>query len=486
MRALLFYPDNLVEGTVLPPYSLLYLAKALIKKGHNVTIIDGRFENKEIIEDEISRSDIFAVSAGMNLQFATALPFAKVAKDHGVPVLFGGVFSTLNYETLLKYPNIDGICLGEGEIAIVEAIETGVRQASNVAYLNGGLHKNPKAPFVKLDDYAPLPWELVDVQKYVTRYKDMNLFYYTTSRGCPHRCEYCYQESFWDRKWRALSYEKVKEEIDTISDSVDIDGFYFFDDNFLVNRKRAEKITQHLHGKALKWSCMTRASYLDTALVNHIKESGCFKLNIGAESGSQDTLDRMKKDINTEDTHKAARLIGGAGLNSEFYFMIGYRGESFEDVMRTVEVADEVERLCNAETFIRVALPFKGTRYFESAKESGFRRGEDLVSMCTEDWGRRPPTLPWFSAEENRIVKTIATLSEIRFMKKKFLENMPLWERLYINAIYPLLDLRWKRRAWKHIYELIPYEFYEGIEESRRLRDSLKIVGGMQGCLSLI
>jgi radical SAM superfamily enzyme YgiQ (UPF0313 family) len=480
MRALLFYPDNMVKGTVLPPYSLLYLAKSLQMGGHDAKIIDARFEDKKTIENEIAKSDLLAVSADMNFQFATALPFAKIAKDSEVPVIFGGVFATLNHEALLKYPNVDGICLGEGEVAVVEALEKGISQACNVAHLNGGIVRNPPAPFVKLDEYAPLPWELVNMQKYVTKYKDMSLFYYTTSRGCPHRCEYCYQGNFWNRTWRGLSAEKVKEEIDFISTSVDIDGVYLFDDNFLVDRKRAEEIINYFEKKGLVWSCMTRAKYLDESLVERMRGTGCFKLNIGAESGSQDTLDRMKKDILTADVLNAARLIGEAGINSEFYFMIGYRGESMSDVMKTVDMVDEVERLSNAETFIRVALPFRGTKYFESASEEGFERGDDLLSMCAEDWGRRPPNLPWLSPEENHIVKNIAVLSEIRFMKKKFFDNMPLLERLYISAIYPLLEFRWRKRAWKNVYELAPYELYGSIKESQRLKDSLKIVGGVE------
>jgi radical SAM superfamily enzyme YgiQ (UPF0313 family) len=476
----------MVKGTVLPPYSLLYLARALLKKGHEPVIMDGRFEGKAAIEREISNSDILAVSAGMNMQFVTALPYLQCAREKGVPVLLGGVFATLNHEALLQYPSIDGICLGEGEVAVVEAVEKGIRRASNVAYLNGGIQRNPVAPFINLDDYSPLPWDLVQVEKYVTDYKDMKLFYYTTSRGCPHRCDYCYQGFFWNRKWRPLSLLKVKEELDNISGSVDIEGFYFFDDNFMVDRKRAEGITRYLHGKGLGWSCMTRANYLTRDLVGHMRETGCFKVNIGAESGSQDTLKRMKKDIKTEDTLKAARLIGEAGLSSEFYFMIGYQGETMGDIMKTVELADEVERLSGAETFIRVALPFKGTPYFESAREAGFERGDDLISMGTEDWGRRPPHLPWLSEEENMIVKNIATLSEIRFMKKKFLGNMPLWERVYIRVVYPFLELRWKRRAWKNLYELIPYEFYERIGESRRLKDLLKIERGVGRCPSSI
>jgi radical SAM superfamily enzyme YgiQ (UPF0313 family) len=481
MRALLFYPDNMVKGTVLPPYSLLYLAKSLQMSGHEAKIIDARFEDKNKVEHEISNFDILTVSAGMNFQFATALPFAKIAKEHDVPVLFGGVFATLNYESLLKYPNVDGVCLGEGEIAVVDAIEKGIENASNVAHLNGSIVRNPTAPFVELDDYSPLPWELVEMENYVTKYRDMNLFYYTTSRGCPHRCDYCYQQSFWERKWRCLSQEKVKEDIDFISSSVDVDGICLFDDNFLVDRKRAWEIISYFEKKDLKWSCMTRAKYLDGALVKHIKESGCFKVNIGAESGSQATLDRMKKDIDTDDILNAARLIGDAGINSEFYFMIGYQGESMEDITKTVEMTEAVESLSNAETFIRVALPFKGTKYFESASEEGFERGDDLVSMCAEDWGRRPPALPWLTSEENRAVKNIATLSEIRFMKKKFLENMPLWERFYINAVYPLLEYRWKKRIWGgNVYELAPYEFYECYKESKMLRDSLKVVEGME------
>lgn len=479
MRVLLLYPDNRVKGTTLPPYSLLYLASALIKSGHHPVVVDARFEERDAIEAEISSTDLLAVSAGMNLQFATALPFARAAKEYGVHVLFGGVFSSLNHEFLLRYGDIDGVCIGEGEVAVVEALERGIKKARNVAYMDREVERNPSAPPINPDEYIPLPWELVEMERYVSRYRGMRLFHYTSSRGCPHRCDYCYQSSFWKRSWRGLSVESFKEEVELISSSLDIDGLYFFDDNFLVKRRRAEKITRYLESRGLMWSCMTRANYLGRSLIKHMKSTGCFKLNIGVESGSQATLDRMKKDIRREDTLKAARLIGEAGLNSEFYFMIGYLGESMEDVMKTVEMADEVERLCGAETFIRVALPFKGTGYYSSAREEGFERGKDLLSLCTEDWGRRPPALPWFTGEENEVIKNIATLSEIRFMRKKFLDNMPLWERLYIKMVYPLLELRWRRRIWKSIYELAPYEFYKSMEESRNLKQLLEVSGGV-------
>ncbi|MDY6966332.1 MAG: radical SAM protein [Halobacteriota archaeon] len=478
MKAVLYYPKNFVKATYVPPYSLLYPAKALLDNGHEVVIIDARFDGDKRVDSELSDADILGVSAGMNLQYATSLSTLSRAKEYGCRVLLGGVFATLNREFLLKNPDVDFIIRGESLKKIGEVISEDCRKVSDVSYLcDDKIVDNPASDGpVDLDHFMPLPWDLIKPDRYVHNYKGMRSYYHTTSRGCPHRCVYCYQKSFWKRKWRGITPEKVFEDIDALSEMVDFDALYLFDDNFMANRRRAYDIMDGFFERDLKWGCLTRADYINEEFVSKMKDKGCYKVCIGAESGSQRTLERMNKDIKVEDTKHAAELIGKNDLYSEFFFMIGYLGESMEDVSKTVDLADYVEEMCNAETFIRVTLPFFGTEYYDMAFDAGFRRGEDLKSLCREDWTNNSPELPWFTPSENQKLRSIAYMSEMAFLKKKSLNELPIWKQIFLRSLGPIIDFRWKHRIWNYPIEILPYQSLSYYSERKILNE---VIGGV-------
>ncbi|MDY6930634.1 MAG: radical SAM protein [Halobacteriota archaeon] len=476
MKVLLYYPENFVKATYVPPYSLMYPAKALLEDGHEVVLIDARFDEDKRVDSELKDSDILGVSAGMNLQYATSLNTLRKAKEYGCKVVLGGVFATLNREFILRNPDVDFIIRGESLKTIGEAVSKDYKRARDVSYISSkGLVDNPSSDRpVDLDMYMPLPWNLIEPERYVHDYKGMRLYYYTTSRGCPHRCVYCYQKSFWKRKWRGISPGKVLEDIDMLSEMADFDALYLFDDNFMASRSRAYDIVDGFFERGLKWGCLTRADYINEEFVGTMKDKGCYKVCIGAESGSQMTLDRMNKDIKVEDTKRAAELIGRFKLYSEFFFMIGYLGESMEDVSKTVDLADYVEGACNAETFIRVTLPFYGTEYYDMAFDAGFKRGEGLDSICREDWTNNSPELPWFSPSENRKLRCIASLSEMTFLRKKSLSELPMGKQVLLRALGPIIDYRWKHRIWDHPIEIIPYQMLSYYSERKTIKEALE------------
>lgn len=478
MKAVLYYPKNFVDGTRVPPFSCLYPAKALQQEGHEVALIDARFGEKTL-DSKLSDADLFGVSAGMSLQYGTALAAMKKAKEYGCKVVLGGVFASLNRKFVLRNPHVDCVVRGEAEKIITKLIDAEHEGAPGVSYAsNGNVIDNPSENgLVDLNRYLPLPWDLIDPKRYVHEYKGMKLYYHATSRGCPHRCEYCYQKSFWERRWRGIKPDAFFEEIDALSKIVDFDALYLFDDNFMVDRKRGYRMIDELYSRGIKWSCMSRANYLNKELVEDMKTKGCYKVCIGAESGSQRTLDLMKKDIQVNDIVNAANLLRESGLYSEFFFMIGYLGETLDNISKTVDLADYVEKTCGAETFIRVTLPFYGTSYYDQATESGFRRGDSLNAICGENWTSHSPRLPWFNPRENSKIKCIAALSEMRFARKKLISELPLWEKIFLSMLGPVMDYRWNHRFWELPLEFAPYQMISHYREKRALRKALDEVG---------
>jgi len=201
-------------------------------------------------------------------------------------------------------------------------------------------------------------------------------------------------------------------------------------------------------------------------------ENGCYKLCIGAESGSQRILDLMNKRLKVEDIMRAAMLLQKYKLNSEFYFMIGYAGEIFDDINKTLDLMNFVEATCNAETFLRVAIPFYNTDYYKRAKKFGFRL-RSFREECLALWDINPPHLPWFSERENLLLKNIATLSLMRYKKRNYLKDMKFGEKLFFKMVDPLLEFHWRKRSWPFPIELQIYRWLRNSKHRSMLEKEL-------------
>jgi|GEM_PF-4424007 len=461
MKAVLLYPENHIKTCNAPPYSLLAPAKAILDAGHDATLIDARF-NDDIkkLDSELSDADLLCVSAMTNSQYVTSFEAMRKASEYGCKVALTGVFATFNREILLNSYIMDFIIRGEASKALAEVMSEDYRKVPGASYfVHEEIVDNPPTDNSgDFDRLIPLPWHLIKPERYVEDYKGMKLYRYTTSGGCPNKCAYCYQKSFWTKGWMCPPQEKVLEDIDALTDTVNLDAIYLSDDNFMAKRERAFDIIDGLYDRDIKWSCMTRADNIDREFVEKMAHKGCYKICVYSESGSQKTLDSMKADFDVIDSARAAMLLGMYGIESEFYFMIGYLGETMDDVLETIELKEHVERICDADTHIRVTLPLYGTEYYNQAYDAGFRRKNDIVSMCVEDKQSNIPELPWFTPEDNRKLRYISILSELSYLNKRSPPELPILQQLILRSLAPAIGYRLKHRMWSHPIEIAPLQ----------------------------
>jgi len=484
-KVVLYYPQNFAVTRIVP-YSLLYLAKALLKNEYSVKIIDANIEKEPLkkLKDECKNASLVGISAGMDFQVAMALPASKIAKGASCTVVWGGVYSTFNAHTLVNLPFVDCIVKGEGEKSMVSILEVGITEAPNIIYKRDGeILSNTISNFIDLNEYSPLPFDLIDIRKYVTTYKNLKVIHFTSSRGCPYNCEFCYQPSMWQRKWRALSPENALLEIDALIEMTKATGVYFLDDNFLVDRDRARRIIEGLNEREIFWGCETRADNLTEEIIHFMKHNGCYKLCIGAESGSQKTLDNMGKGLRVEEIKRVAELFGKYDISAEFYFMIGYIGENEEDINKTLDLIDRVEKVCDAETFLRVATPFYGTKYFDKAQKFGFKKG-DFKDECAQFWAINPPYLPWLTKSENNFIQNIATISLMMYIRENYIKDMSMAKRIAYIPLSQLLRYRWEHRFWSIP---IDYEVYRWIRKRGFIKNMEKQISPIEKelCINL-
>lgn len=189
------------------------------------------------------------------------------------------------------------------------------------------------------------------------------------SRGCPSRCSYCLTPVISGRKVRKRSVENVYAEILECYDRYGIRNFFFKADTFTIDEAWAmalcDRIIQSpLHGK-IAFTVNSRANPNSRELYEKLKEAGCFTIAVGFESGSDDTLRRIKKGTTRQDNLQTARLLKEIGIPIFGFFMIGFPWETEADIRQTLSFMLEIDP-----DFVEVhiAMPYYGTELYRQCR----------------------------------------------------------------------------------------------------------------------
>ncbi|MBI3584943.1 MAG: cobalamin B12-binding domain-containing protein [Nitrospinae bacterium] len=396
-----------------PPMGLAYLAGVLREK-YNVKIIDvivEGFENEEKIEEGRMRygmsyegikravsdfsPDVIGISALFSSQSEEAYLICRAVKevDKEIIVVMGGAHATVMPYDVLKRPYVDYIILGEGEKSFPELlgrIEKGndITNIDGLGYrINGDIKINPKTGYIKNLDELPFPArELLNVKKYTHinsphgKQIDISRLPFTpvvTSRGCPASCTTCYVSSIWGkRNYRFRSAENVLKEFELIAEK-GYKEFYFDDDNFSFNRERAMKIFNGMIERKFDftWSTPngTFVNSLDDEMLTKMRQSGCYHITFAIESGNQEILTKvMKKPINLKRLPRLVKKTKELGMRSMGFFMIGFPGETKEQVQNTVNYAKELVSIGLDYATFYIVTPLPGTELYKMCKEKGY------------------------------------------------------------------------------------------------------------------
>ncbi len=440
-NVLLCYPKTGMDfgSTVAPPHSLLTIAAPVMRAGYSVTVLDQRDQpiTPMALKSLIS-SDLLCVgiSAMTGTQVRNALEIAGMVREiagASIPIVWGGPHPSVVADQTLDDDNVDIVVVGEGELpflSLVKALDgkTSLHDVPGIRFLEGSKHVFTGEPkLMDVEDLLPVPWELVNVERYVHR--DMYLRDKTrvldigqSSRGCPFDCGFCSSAEIRQRKWRAMSVEKTLDMMERDVRRFKLDGFWLRDDEFYIKRKRAHAIFEGMLSRGLEvgfYTSGTRVDVFNKATPDEIKlmkRAGAHTLKFGAESGSQRILDLMQKGITVEQTIAANRKCAENGINAAFALMIGYPTETFEEMNKTIDLADKLRAenpRAQTETIAQyTALP--GTPDFKMAQFYGLKPPKTLREWA--DWlfddydfeGRRSP---WFSPKERIYMGNISYMS---------------------------------------------------------------------------
>lgn len=380
------------------PNAVLCVGTALHHAGYKVKIIDQRADRdwqRKLVSAVESGVMCTGISSMTGNQLKNGLHLARIIRTYSKrPIVWGGIHPTLLPEQTLESDLVDMVVRGEGEKTIVELVaalrgKRGLSGIRGVSYKeNGRIYHNPDRPFLDLDQQPPLAYELLEMGNYLNDHHDYVSLDLHTSRGCPFDCSYCYAPVVHHRRWRAMSVDNVIKRVKVLIDRYGVNWFWFDDDNFFTDLERAREIMLALEKLNIRWE--TRGTRVDTILhmddefLDLMPRSGCSRLAVGAESGSNRILRLIRKKIRREDTIVANRKLARTNLYIRYNFMMGFPSETREEVNETISLALRLKEENPRAMYSGFVIfrPYPGCELHDLALQHGLERPASL-----EEWG---------------------------------------------------------------------------------------------------
>lgn len=434
-------PKQHKAGRPYPPLGTLYAAALVRENGYQVTLFDTMFCNDvdEVDKCMARENPDFFVMYDDGFNYLTkmcltnmreaAFRMIRMATARGCVVVVCSSDAADHFESYLD-AGADIVIIGEGEVTLLEVIETHARTGADLSEVQGiafikqgtAVRTAPRKVLKDLDR-LPLPaWDLVDMEPYrrswLTHagYVSINM---ATTRGCPFKCNWCAKPIYGNR-YNCRSPRHVIREIKFLQEYYPFDHIWFCDDIFGLKPGWVHEFADLVEKDhiSLDFKIQSRADLLvQEDYVRDLARAGCSNVWMGAESGSQKILDAMDKGTSISQIHEATRLLQENGIRHSFFIQFGYPEETKQDIEMTLAM---IHRLLPDELGISISYPLPGTPFYNKVKnelnqKANWRDSDELLLMFSNTY---PPSfykhLHRYVHKSHRLHLAIATLRNTR------------------------------------------------------------------------
>ena len=471
------------------PYGVLSMAtylKKYAKSSVDIRVLDLNAQSStrdEMVEEVRAvlsdfNPDIVGLSALFNTAYPLVEPLTRAVKQFNgsiVTIVGGAVGSNLYTEILSEAPSLDAACYSEGEIPLLELVESGnlletlEHHPSFITQKTLAAGKKPLAKFVEnLDDIPLLDLSMVDISKYVSQWGDdasgeVSLSIHT-SRGCPFKCVFCSAPSLHGSQMRYMSTARVLSDVKKMVDDFGMTSLSVMDDQFLINKNRAKQILRGLADLniSVEFASGLSVAYIDEEMAALMKRAGAKAAVLAIESGSDFVLrELINKPLALKQVKPVVAALKKEGLFIFAFFVTGIPGETEKDRLETLKLIYEAE--IDWAVFV-IATPFKGSELYEICMENDYI---DAKSITEADVYSGTINTPDMSAEY------ITKRTYLMNLEANFVNNANIRNGSFSNIVGYLEQIVAKHPRHAFVHRALAIA-YEGLNKDKNLIEKHK------------
>ena len=402
------------------PLALLAIGSELDPAEYEVVIVDGRFEDDPVaaVLAQLDGAVCLGVTVLTGAPLLDALAVSRAVKQARpeMPVVWGGWHPSMFARVCLAEPAVDVTVQGQGEDTFVEIVQRlrdgrSLEGCAGCTYRlpDGAIRANPPRALQPVDNFREHDYGLIPVERYF-RLKGKRQLDFISSQGCNFRCAFCSDPFVYGRKWVGLDPIRMAERLAELWERYRFDDLNFQDETFFTKRDRVQAFAERIvaSGMQFTWAGTMRADQgvrLPDEVWELCKRSGLRRLLVGVESGSDEMLKRIRKDVTIDQVFHTAEKMLAHGIAGHFPFIVGFPDESDESIQATLRVARRLRSMSpDFLTPIFYFKPYPGSEIVREAIARGYRLPATLEEWVGFDYVQGDPG-PWVSPEKFRLIE---------------------------------------------------------------------------------
>jgi anaerobic magnesium-protoporphyrin IX monomethyl ester cyclase len=454
-RKVVLYNPQAVFFTM--PLALLAIGSELDPERYEVITIDARLDpdaERDVVA-HMGDALCLGITVLTGAPISDALRISRAAKRArpDITVVWGGWHPSMFAKECLDEASVDVTVRGQGEETfrdIVDRLANGVSlddcPGCTVRLKDGTIQENPSRDLEQVDNFRAHNYGLIPVERYF-QLKGKRQLDYISSQGCNFRCAFCSDPFVYGRKWVGLEPVRMAMRLKELWDRYHFDDVNFQDETFFTKAGRVEALADRIVESGIKftWAATMRADQgvrLPDSVWLRCKQSGLRRLLVGVESGSNEVLKRIKKDIKIEQVYETAEKMLKFGIAGHFPFIVGFPDESDENIQSTLDCAKRLRSMSpDFLTPIYYFKPYPGSALVIEAVAKGFQLPETLDEWAKFDYVAGEPG-PWVSPEKFELIERFKFFHELAWKKvsrsKRLLQHLARYRCNKDNYRWPV------------------------------------------------
>jgi anaerobic magnesium-protoporphyrin IX monomethyl ester cyclase len=438
-----FLEEDPKELAIMKPYvplGLLYISAYLESSGITHEVFDSTFSDFSSFKKNLQAKQPKLLGLYTNLMTKiNVLKIIDFVKSEAMlrdcKIILGGPEIRYNAENYLKQ-GADLLVVGEGEQTFFEICDTFLKTGELSFTLDGTASLQGKELVFKnervlLKDINTLPMPArknIDLALYGEAWKKhhgYSMYSVSTMRGCPYTCKWC-SRAVYGGTYRRRSAKLVVDELEYLKNNYQPDRIWFVDDVFTINHKWLREFKEEILSRKIiiPYEIITRADRMNEEVIAILQQTGCFRVWIGAESGSQKIVDAMDRRVDVAVVRDMIIKTKKAGIEAGTFIMLGYPGENKTDIKETIRHL----QLADPSFYtITVAYPITGTPLYNEVSASLKAEG-NWAGITDRDYDfKRKHTKKYYQYavrwvyNEVNFKKTSGVMNKVKFKTKSFL-----------------------------------------------------------------